>query len=91
MMIFLPRASLPPKLQIIVRKVGEKDYEITTEPKLEPMVFATFVVTFKQCAKNCVVKLSGGKLNLSGEAPDFKTILDCISSQSPIPVELQMV
>jgi len=90
-MIFLPRASLPPKLTIVIKKISEKDYEITTEPKLEPMVYATFVITFKQCAKNFTVKLAGGKLNLTGENPDFNAILSCISQQSLIPVELQII
>lgn len=90
-MIFLPRASLPPKLLVLVKKVNEREYEITTEPKLEPMVYATFVVTFKQCAKGFSVKLAGGKLNLSGENPNFNSIVECITQQSPIPVELQTV
>lgn len=91
-MIFLPRSSLPPKLRIIAKKIGEKEYEITTEPKLEPVLYATFVMTFKQCAKNYVVRLSGsGKLNLSGEISDFNTILNCISAQSVIPIELEVI
>jgi len=90
-MIFLPRSKLPPKLLIIIKKIAEKDYEITTEPKLEPMIFATFVITFKQCAKGFTVKLAGGKLNLSGENPNFNAIVECINQQSPIPVELQIV
>lgn len=90
-MIFLPRSTLPPKLLLVVKKVAEKNYEITTEPKLEPMIYATFVMTFKQCAKDFTVKLSGGKLNLSGENPNFNSIVECINQQSPIPVELQTV
>ncbi|MEM3565272.1 MAG: hypothetical protein QXK47_00350 [Candidatus Bathyarchaeia archaeon] len=90
-MIFLPRSNLPPKLLVVVKKVAETNYEITTEPKLEPMIYATFVMTFKQCAKDFIVKLSGGKLNLSGENPNFNAIINCINQQSPIPVELQMI
>lgn len=90
-MIFLPRSSLPPKLRIIVKKINEKEYEIMTEPKLEPVLYATFVMTFKQCAKNYTVKLVGGKLNLSGENPNFNAILSCISAQSVIPIELEVI
>lgn len=90
-MIFLPRSSLPPKVVIVVKKVAEKDYEITTEPKLDPVVYATFVVTLRQCAKGFTVKLVGGKLTFSGENPDFNAIINCISQQSPIPIELQMI
>ena len=89
-MIFLPRSSLPPKLLVLVKKVSEKEYEITTEPKLEPMIYATFVMTFKQCAKDFTVKLAGGKLNLSGENPDFNLVLECLKRGSIIPVELQI-
>lgn len=88
-MIFLPRSSLPPKLLLIIKKIDERQYEITTEPKLEPMVYATFVMTFKQCAKDFMVKLAGGKLNLSGDNPDFNKIVECINKQSPIPVMFQ--
>lgn len=88
----MPRSSLPPKLRIIVKRVSERDYEVTTEPKLEPVLYATFVMTFKQCAKNYTVKLSaGGKLSLSGENPDFNAILNCISAQSVIPIELEVI
>ncbi len=89
-MIFLPRSSLPPKLLVVVKKVDEKSYEITTEPKLEPMVYATFVMTFKQCIQGFSVKLVSGKLYLSGGAPDFNLVLECLRRGSPIPVELQI-
>lgn len=89
-MIFLPRSSLPPKLLLMVKKLSDKEYEITTEPKLEPMLYATFVMTFKNCSKNFTVKLVSGKLNLSGENPDFNLILECVRKGSTIPVELQM-
>ncbi|MEM1589772.1 MAG: hypothetical protein QW175_05090 [Candidatus Bathyarchaeia archaeon] len=89
-MIFLPRSILPPKLLVIVRKVDERNYEVTTEPKLEPILYATFVMTFKQCARGFNVKLSGGKLNLFGENPDFNLILECLRQGSAIPVELKI-
>lgn len=89
-MIFLPRSSLPPKLLVIVKKVNERDFEITTEPKLEPMIYATFVMTFKQCAQGLTVKLAGGKLNLSGENPNFDAVIGCINQNSPIPVEYKI-
>ncbi|RLF19251.1 MAG: hypothetical protein DRJ68_06155 [Thermoprotei archaeon] len=90
-MIFLPRASLPPKLTIVVKKVSDKDYEITTEPKLDPTVFGTFLIRFKQCSRGAgTVKMAAGKIMLSGENPDFNAILQCMNQGSPIPVELKM-
>jgi hypothetical protein len=54
------------------------------------MIYATFVMTFKQCAQGLTVKLAGGKLNLSGENPNFDVVIGCIKQNSPIPVEYKM-
>lgn len=89
-MIFLPRVSLPPKITVIVRKTGENEYEISTEPKLDTAVFGTFLVRIKQCSKNLNVKFSGGKILLSGENPDFKAIVVCLNEGSPVPVDLKI-
>lgn len=89
-MIFLPRSQLPPKLTLVVKKIGDKDYEVTTEPKLDPTIFGTFLIRFKQCSKGFTVKMAGGKIILSGENPDFNAIVACMNQGSPIPVELKM-
>lgn len=90
-MIFLPRASLPPKITVIARKINENEYEISTEPKLDAAVFGTFLVRIKQCSKNLNVKFSGGKILLSGGSPDLKTIVACLNEGSPVPVDLKTV
>ncbi|MEM2025873.1 MAG: hypothetical protein QXW94_06245 [Desulfurococcaceae archaeon] len=89
-MIFLPRSQLPPKLVLVVKKLDGNEYEITTEPKLDTTVFGTFLIRFKQCSKGLNVKLTGGKIILSGEKPDFNAIVGCINQGSPIPVELKL-
>ncbi|MEM0232395.1 MAG: hypothetical protein QXD66_00280 [Candidatus Nezhaarchaeales archaeon] len=89
-MIFLPRVSLPPKITVIVKKIGESEYEISTEPKLDMAVFGTFLVRVKQCSKNLNVKFSGGRIVLSGENPNFEAIVTCLNEGSPIPVELKV-
>jgi hypothetical protein len=87
--IFLPRAQLPPKVTIIVRKLDSDEYEIVTEPKLDTTVFGTFLIRLKQCAKGANVKLTGGKIIVSGSL-DFNAMVTCLNQGSPIPVELQM-
>ncbi len=74
----------------MIKKVGEGNYEVTTEPKLDTTVFGTFLIRFKQCAKEANVKLVGGKIIITGN-PDFNALVTCLNQGSPVPVELKEV
>jgi hypothetical protein len=90
-MIFLPRENIPTELLLIVKKVGEKEYEITTAPQLEPNLHIMLVMTLKKCAKDFIVKFAGGRLIISGENPDFNSAVECLKAGLDIPViELEM-
>jgi hypothetical protein len=89
--LFLPRSNFPERLRVIVKKVKQGEFEITTDPQLDPMIFASFVSSFKQCGVGVMVKIIGGKLIVLGDNPDFDAIIRCVGQFLPMPVEYELV
>lgn len=89
-LIFLPR-NLPQKLTLIVKEVDDNSYEMTTEPKIDPLLFTTFYIKLRGCTGGLTIKAVRDKIVLSNGKPDFNAILKCLIQTNPtMSIELKI-